>query len=103
MYISVRMALIVLFMNLHLDYPCAIITAPYHSYRSRVETIMAIVSLGMQAVALVRDNIPEEMEAAASRCNSLKALCKIAEGNSGFRSACLDSCEGAADKCASMP
>ena len=91
MYLSVKLLLIALFLKLNLDYLCAVRTAPYHSYRNPVERIMSILNLGLQAVALAREKMPDEMEVEAARCNSLKALRKVAERNPEFRSACLDS------------
>ena len=79
-YLSVKVALIV---KLNLG--------PYHSYRNSVEHIMSILNLGLQAVALARQQMPDEMETEAARCNSLKTLRKVAERRPEFRSACLDS------------
>ena len=90
-YLSVKVALIALFVKLNLDYLCAARTAPYHSYRNPVERIMSILNLGLQAVALARQKMPDEMETEAARCNSLKTLRKVAERRPEFRSACLDS------------
>ena len=70
-YLSVKLALIALYLKLNLDYHCAARTAPYHSYRNPVERIMSILNLGLQALALAREKMPEEMEALAINCNSL--------------------------------
>lgn len=61
-YISVQISLICLFLKLDLDYLCAGRTAPYHSWRNPVERIMAVINLGLQCVALARDEMPEEYE-----------------------------------------
>ena len=90
-YLSVKLSLIALFLKLDLDYLCAARTAPYHSYRNPVERIMSIVNLGLQAVALAREKMPEEMEKAAFKCHSLKMLRQAAEKNSEFQKAALDS------------
>jgi len=90
-YISVKIALIALFRKLDLDYLCAVRTAPYHSYRNPVERIMSIVNIGLQAVALARRVMSQEMEAEAEKCNSMKALQAVAERNPAFREAALDS------------
>ena len=73
-YISVKIALIALFHKLDLDYLCAVRTAPYHSYRNPVERIMSIFNIGLQAIALARREMPQEMEAEVEKCNSMKAL-----------------------------
>ena len=51
---------------------------------------MSIINLGLQALALARAKMPDEMEALAKNCNSLKALLKVAQGKPQFRDACLD-------------
>ena len=89
-YLSVKLALIALFKKLNLDYLCATRTAPYHSYRNPVERIMSILNLGLQAVALAREKMPEEFEAESAKCNSLKALRAIAERNPDFHGAAID-------------
>ena len=66
-------------------------TAPYHSYRNPVERIMSILNLGLQAVALARAKMPDEMEAVATRCSRLKALRAIAQQKPDFVSAVADS------------
>ena len=78
-------------MKIDLDHVCAARTAPYHSYRNPVKCIMSTVNLGLQAVALARKQMPEEMEKEAFKCNSLKMLCQAAERNSNFQEAALDS------------
>ena len=50
---------------------------------------MAIVNLGLQAIAIARAEMPKEMEE-AERCNSLKVLRAVASRNSEFQGACLD-------------
>ena len=89
--ISVKLAHIALFRKLNLDYLCAVRTAPYHSYRNPVERIMSVLNLGLQAIALARKSMPEEMEAEATKCNSMKALRSVAERIVGFKEAILDS------------
>ena len=89
-YTSVKLSLICLFKKMDLDYLCAMRTAPYQSYRNPVERIMAIVNLGLQAIAIARAEMPKEMEEEAERCNSLKALRAVASRNSEFKEACLD-------------
>ena len=90
-YISVKLALIALFRKLNLDYLCAVRTAPYHSYRNPVERIMSILNLGLQAIALARKSMPEEMEVEATKCNSMQALRSVAGRKVGFKEAMLDS------------
>ncbi|KAL5496676.1 hypothetical protein EMCRGX_G013014 [Ephydatia muelleri] len=44
-----------------------------------------------KAIALARKSMPEEMEAEATKCNSMKALRSVAERIVGFKEAILDS------------
>ena len=90
-YLSVKLSLIALYLKLNLDYLCVARTAPYHSYRNPVERIMSILNLGLQAVALAREKMPDEMEATATRCNSLKALRAVAEQKPDFVGSVVDS------------
>lgn len=89
-YTSVKLSLIALFKKMDLDSLCAMRTAPYQSYRNPVERKMAIVNIGLQAIAIARAEMPKEMEEDAARCNSLKALRAVASRNSEFQGACLD-------------
>lgn len=89
--LSVKLSLVALYLKLDLDYLCVVRTAPYHSYRNPVERIMSILNLGLQAVALARAKMPDEMEAVTSRCNSLKALRAIAQQKLDFVSAVANS------------
>ena len=52
---------------------------------------MSIVNIGLQAIALARRVMSQEMEAEAEKCNSMKALRAVAERNPAFREAALDS------------
>ena len=90
-YLSVKLALVALFLKLDLDYLCAARTAPYHSYRNPVERVMSFVNLGLQAIALAREKMGDEMEKEAAKCNSLKALRAVAEQKPEFKNAAMDS------------
>lgn len=90
-YISVKLTLIAPFRKLNLDHLCAVKTVPCHSYRNPVERIMSFLNLGLQAIALALKSTPEEMEAEAKKCNSMKALRSVAERIVGFIEAILDS------------
>ena len=79
MYISVKLALIVLFRKLDLDYLCAVRTAPYHSYRNAVERITSILNLGLQAVATARKSMLADMKAEISKCNKSTSSCSWKE------------------------
>ncbi len=74
-YISVKLSLIALFLNLNLDILIiACRTAPNHSWRNPVERIMSIVNIGLQCVGLMREKMSKEFEASISNCNNVKQL-----------------------------
>ena len=77
-YVSVQLSLICLFLKLDLDFLCAGRTAPYHSWKNPVERIMSLLNLGLQCVALARDEMPEEFEMEVTKCNNLAELRGIA-------------------------
>ena len=47
------LSLIALFLNLNLDFLLACRTAPNHSWKNSVESIMSILNLGLQCVGLM--------------------------------------------------
>ena len=51
---------------------------------------MYILNLGLQAIALARAKMPDDMETVAAWCNSLKALHAVAQQNPDFVSAVAD-------------
>lgn len=52
---------------------------------------MSILNLGLQCVGLAREEMPEEYESEAAKCNSLAELRKVAERKDGFADAVKDS------------
>ena len=52
---------------------------------------MSVMNIGLQAIALARRVMSQEMETEAEKCNSMKALRAVAERNPAFRDAALDS------------
>ena len=53
-YLTVKIALVCLFLQLDLDYLIAARTAPCHSWHNPVERIMSTLNLGLQCVGLQR-------------------------------------------------
>ena len=90
-YVSVQLSLICLFLKLDLDFLCAGRTAPYHSWKNPVERVMSLLNLGLQCVALARDEMSEEYEKEAAKCNNLTELRRIAVRKPGIESAVKDS------------
>lgn len=93
-YLSVKISLICLFLKLNLDFLCAARTAPYHSWKNPVERLMSVLNLGLQCIALVRAEMPQEFEVEVAKCNCLGELRKIAERKVGFVDAVKDSLSG---------
>lgn len=73
-FISVRLSLIAIFLNLDLDMLVACRTAPNHSWKNPVERIMSIVNLGLQCIGLMRSKLTDDFEGAVKNCNNLKQL-----------------------------
>lgn len=53
-YVSVQIALIALFLELDLDFLCAIRTPPHNSWKNPAERIMSILNLALQGVGIAR-------------------------------------------------
>ena len=76
-YISVQLTLMSLWLNLDLDFLCAIRTPPQHSWKNPVERIMSIINLALQGVGVMREEVVHESE--LKRCGSLKSIRDMAE------------------------
>ena len=88
---SVKLALICVFIELDLDYLCAASTAPYHSFRNPTEQIMSILNLGLQSVGIARRQMEEEKESAIMNCSSVSEIRRAAKEDSSLKDALLDS------------
>lgn len=78
-YLSVKVALIFLFILHDLDYLIAARTAPHHSWCNPVERVMSTLNLGLQYVGLEQHAGDEKFESEVKDCNTMKALRKAAE------------------------
>jgi hypothetical protein len=77
---SVRMGLLLaLFLELDLDTMVVMRTAPTQSWGNPVERVMSVLNLGLQGVALVRDEMTEVYEKEFKKCNSMSSVRKVAE------------------------
>ena len=92
-FLSVKLALVCLFLLHDLDYLLAARTAPYHSWRNPVERIMSTLNLGLQSVGLQCHAGDSRFEAEAGNCNSLSALRRAAVKRPDFREEALDCME----------
>ncbi|KAI8484568.1 hypothetical protein Bbelb_376750 [Branchiostoma belcheri] len=71
-YMSVQVSLICMFVILDLDMLVCARTAPQNSFRNPVERIMSIINLSLQAVGIMREKLPPEMEKLMEGVNSMK-------------------------------
>ena len=80
-YVSVKAAMIALFLKHNLDLLVAAQTAPNQSYRNPVERIMSILNLPLQGVGLMRQGMADDMEKILKGCNSMKEIQSAAQKN----------------------
>ena len=71
-YMSVKLALIALFIELNLDVLISFRTAPSNSWANPVERIMSIVNIGLQGVGGMRTRRSDEFE---KSCQYEKLMC----------------------------
>ena len=63
-YMSVKLSMIALFIELDLDELIALRTAPNNSWANPVERIMSIVNIGLQGVGIIRKKGGDDLEKA---------------------------------------
>ena len=63
-YMSVKLSLIAVFLDLDLDMLVALRTAPSNSWANPVERIMSIVNIGLQGVGVMRQKGSDNFEKA---------------------------------------
>ncbi|CAB4406022.1 unnamed protein product [Rhizophagus irregularis] len=85
-YGSVQVSLLCLFIRGNFDMLIAMRTAPAQSWTNPAERIMSILNLGLQGVALLRDQMSSEMEDLFSRKNTLEEIRLVAKNNSQLES-----------------
>jgi len=73
-YGSVQIALICLFLSGNFDLLVAVRTAPNHSWTNPAERVMSTLNLGLQGVALKRDQMSSESEALFNMANTLDEI-----------------------------
>lgn len=90
-YGSVQIALLCLFIRGDFDLLVAARTAPQQSWTNPAERIMSILNLGLQGVAIVRENMSDEMEKLFSKYDKLEEIRKAAKTNFQLESELKDS------------
>ncbi|GBB89851.1 hypothetical protein RclHR1_01670002 [Rhizophagus clarus] len=78
-YGSVQIALICLFFRGNFDFLVALRTAPNHSWTNPAERVMSTLNLGLQGVALKRDQMSSESETLFDMVNTLDDIRKKAQ------------------------
>jgi len=77
-HVSVRIGLLALFLELDMDTMVVMRVAPTHSWSSPVERAMTVLNLGLQGVALAREEIVEEYETEFKKCNGMNVVRNLA-------------------------
>jgi len=90
-YLSVKLSLISIFLELDLDFLCACRTAPSHSWRNPAERVMSIVNLGLQCVGIMREKMDDSYEQQVAKCSNMAQLRRLAAEKSEVIPSTLDS------------
>ncbi|GBC13306.2 hypothetical protein GLOIN_2v1780244 [Rhizophagus irregularis DAOM 181602=DAOM 197198] len=90
-YGSVQIALIALFLQGDFDMLIAVRTVPNHSWTNPAERIMSILNLGLQGVALKRNQMSPESEALFETANTLDDIRKKAQEFNELNSELIES------------
>ena len=74
-HVSVRLGLLALFLELDLDTMVVMRTAPTQSWGNPVERVMSVLNLGLQGVALAREELENGVyEKDFKKCNGMSAV-----------------------------
>jgi hypothetical protein len=77
-HILVRLGLLAMFLELDLDTMVVTRTAPTQSWGNPVKRVMSLLNLGLQGVALAREElIEEDYEKRMKICNGMSAVRKV--------------------------
>jgi len=83
-HMSVRLGLLALFLELDLDTMVAMRTTPTDRWGNPIERVMSVLNLGLQDVALARDEMDNDLyEKYSKKCNGMSVARKIAEAYEG--------------------
>ena len=90
-FISVQLSLLSLFIELNLDFLCAVRTPPYNSWQNPVERIMSTINIALQGIGVVRNET--EYDDKLKNCNNMKQVRDLAQKVPELERAVLDSME----------
>ena len=68
---SVQASLVALFIDLDLDFLCAMRTCPTQSWTNLAERVMSILNIALQHCALERDKMSEALEDVMKKCKNI--------------------------------
>lgn len=100
-YLSVQLSLMAIFLELDLDFLCAVRTPPQHSWKNPVERIMSILNIALQGVGCMREPLVDH-EAELKRCNTLKSIRELATKIPEVKDEVLGSVQSMKDLMSSM-
>lgn len=75
-YVSVQLSLLASFIQLDLDFLCAIRTPPHNSWKNPAERIMSILNLALQSAGIARTRTDSEDQLQRSN-NKSESWCRI--------------------------
>ncbi|GBC24570.2 hypothetical protein GLOIN_2v1769008 [Rhizophagus irregularis DAOM 181602=DAOM 197198] len=81
---SVQISLLCLFLRGNFDILIALRTAPYHSWANPAERIMSIINLGLQGVAIMRDEMSSHLEEIFEKADTLEQIREAAKKNQNY-------------------
>lgn len=88
---SVQISLLCLFLRGNFDILIALRTAPYHSWANPAERIMSIINLGLQGVAIMRDEMSSHLEEIFEKADTLEQIREAAKKNQDLKTE-LENC-----------
>lgn len=84
---SVQASLLALFIDLDLDFLCAMRTCPTQSWTNLAERVMSILNIALQHCALEREKLSGQLEDIVKKCNNMNKLREEAEENPELKKA----------------
>jgi hypothetical protein len=86
-FAGVQLAYLCLALELDLDQPILLSTAPRQSYVNPVERVMSVLNLAIQGLALATAVSSNELEAKLKGASSIKSICKVVQAGAAVASA----------------
>ena len=90
-YASVQQSLLAMFIQLDLDFLCAVRTPPHNSWKNPAEKIMSILNLALQGVGIARTKTGHEEQ--LQKCKNMKQIREAAKSLPDMEKDILDALE----------